>query len=371
MAGVFATLLIFSNFSFNQASANTLKKSTLTKAGRVITPGINTILNGKGAPKSTLGIDGDFYIDINTMNIYGPKAKGKWPASVSMKGLAGTNGTNGLAGATGPTGAKGTSTNGADGLPGIPGATGAPGSSGAGSAGAAGPAGAQGATGPTGATGPAGPNGTPGATGLQGATGSTGTGTTGTPGERGSTGPAGPDGTPGTTGLQGATGPTGTGTAGTPGERGATGSTGNTGPAGPAGTSESTMGLITFTAIFGSAPTAAVASFGNFTRGKNYVVHLLFHGVSSDGSAKSIKFGISSPDVSVVMTSDFVVLDGLTHRNGILENESSIVATILIDGSATTNEFYLTATLTCNQLLSSPGLTFRGSFIGQQVGTII
>jgi hypothetical protein len=140
---------------------------------------------------------------------------------------------------------------------------------------------------------------------------------------------------------------------------------------GPAGTSESTMGLITFTAIFGSAPTAAVASFGNFTRGKNYVVHLLFHGVSSDGSAKSIKFGISSPDVSVVMTSDFVVLDGLTHRSGILENESSIVATILIDGSATTNEFYLTATLTCNQLLSSPGLTFRGSFIGQQVGPII
>ena len=333
IATALATLLIFTNFSYNQASANTLKKSTFTKAGRVITPGINTILNGKGAPKSTLGIDGDFYIDINTMNIYGPKAKGKWPTSVSMKGLAGTNGTNGVNGATGATGAKGTSTTGADCAPGIAGATGAAGSSGAGSAGASGPAGAQGATGPTGATGPAGPNGTPGTTGAQGATGPTGTGTTG---------------------AQGATGPTG-----------------NTGPAGPAGTSESTMGLIAFTAIFGSAPTAAVASFGNFTRGKNYVVHLLFHGVSSDGSAKSIKFGISSPDVSVVMTSDFVVLDGLTHRNGILENESSIVATILIDGSATTNEFYLTATLTCNQLLSSPGLTFRGSFIGQQVGTII
>ena len=150
MASALATLLIFSNFSYYQASANTLKKSTFTKAGRVITPGINTILNGKGAPKSTLGIDGDFYIDINTMNIYGPKTKGKWPVSVSMKGLAGTNGTNGVAGATGATGAKGTSTNGADGLPGIPGATGASGSSGAGSAGAAGPAGAQGATGPTG-----------------------------------------------------------------------------------------------------------------------------------------------------------------------------------------------------------------------------
>jgi hypothetical protein len=334
-AAALATLLIFTNFSYNQASANTLKKSTFTKAGRVITPGINTILNGKGAPKSTLGIDGDFYIDINTMNIYGPKAKGKWPTSVSMKGLAGTNGTNGVAGATGATGAKGTSTTGADGAPGIAGATGAAGSSGAGSSGPAGAQGAQGATGPTGATGPAGPNGTPGTTGLQGATGSTGTGT-----------------------------------AGIPGERGATGSTGNTGPMGPAGSSLSTMGLITFTPIFGAAPTAAVASFGNFPRGKNYLVHLLFHGVSSDGSAKSIKFGISSPDVSVLMTSDFVVLNGNTHRSGFLVQESSIVASVLIDGSATTNEFYLTATLTCNQLLSSPGLTFSGSYVGEQVGTI-
>jgi len=264
IATALATLLIFTNFSYNQASANTLKKLTFTKAGRVITPGINTILNGKGAPKSTLGIDGDFYIDINTMNIYGPKAKGKWPTSVSMKGLAGTNGTNGVNGATGATGAKGTSTTGADGAPGIAGATGAAGSSGAGSSG---PAGAQGATGPTGATGPAGPNGTPG-----------------------------------TTGAQGATGPTGTGTAGTPGERGATGSTGNTGPAGPAGSN--TVTSFTLAGVSGGgdwglssgAPAQTVSnSFGNLQPNTTYRFSIVITGTES-------RFGFSTFAVGSVVS---------------------------------------------------------------------
>lgn len=261
MASALATLLIFSNFSYYQASANTLKKSTFTKAGRVITPGINTILNGKGAPKSTLGIDGDFYIDINTMNIYGPKTKGKWPVSVSMKGLAGTNGTNGVAGATGANGAKGSSTTGADGAPGIAGATGAAGSSGAGSSG---PAGAQGATGPTGATGPAGPNGTPGATGLQGATGSTGTGT--------------------------------------PGERGATGSTGNTGPAGPAGSN--TVTSFTLTGVEGGgnwslssgAPAQTLSnSFGNLKPNTTYRFSIVLTGTEN-------RFGFSTFAVGSVVS---------------------------------------------------------------------
>ncbi len=174
------------------AQANTLKKITISKAGRVVTPGINTLLSGKGSPKSTIGIDGDFYIDTNMMNIYGPKAKGKWPAAVSLKGTAGTNGTNGnngSTGATGATGAKGTSTNGVDGATGP---TGASGSSGSGSAG---PSGSTGATGPAGATGP---TGTPGSTGAQGPIGTTG-----------NTGPTGSQGTIGNTGPAGATGPAG------------------------------------------------------------------------------------------------------------------------------------------------------------------
>ncbi|CAB4758889.1 unannotated protein [freshwater metagenome] len=175
--------------TLNAAQANTLKKISISKAGRVVTPGINTLLSGKGAPKSAVGINGDFYIDTNTMNIYGPKAKGKWPAAVSLKGTAGTNGTNGSngsTGSTGATGAKGVATNGIDGATG---ATGASGSSGSGSSGAAGA---------TGATGPAGPTGTPGSTGAQGPIGTTG-----------NAGPTGGQGTIGNTGPAGATGPAG------------------------------------------------------------------------------------------------------------------------------------------------------------------
>jgi hypothetical protein len=50
----------------------------------------NTILNGIGPPASTLGNNGDFYIDTAAMAIYGPKASGAWPArGVSLFG--GTN----------------------------------------------------------------------------------------------------------------------------------------------------------------------------------------------------------------------------------------------------------------------------------------
>ena len=178
-----AIFIMLGTSTYSPAHANTVKKVTITKAGRVATPGINTLLSGKGAPKSTVGIDGDFYIDTNKMNIYGPKTKGKWPAAVSMKGSAGTNGTNGIAGATGATGAKGTSTTGSDGAPGL-----------------AGPSGLPGATGPAGSGSP----GAPGAAGSNGASGTNGTnGTNGSPGSIGATGPKGETGTVGLTGPAG------------------------------------------------------------------------------------------------------------------------------------------------------------------------
>jgi hypothetical protein len=43
------------------------------------------ILNGSGAPEDDLGIDGDFYIDIEVVgtrpkyHLYGPKSDGSWP----------------------------------------------------------------------------------------------------------------------------------------------------------------------------------------------------------------------------------------------------------------------------------------------------
>jgi len=317
-------ITVFSTSTYTSVQANTLKKSTINKAGRVVTPGINTLLSGKGAPKSTVGINGDFYIDTNKMNLYGPKTKRKWPAAVSMKGAAGTNGTNGTNGLTGATGAKGTSTTGSDGAPGL-----------------AGPAGPVGPSGSPGATGPAG-SGAPGATGAAGSNGSSGT-----------------NGINGTNGLPGSIG-----------ETGAKGDAGTIGLTGPAGSSSPIMGLLSFTTMIGSSTSTSSKDFGNFAVGKNYIIQLLLHGVSETGSAKLIKFAVYSPDSLVVLTSDYVVLNGYTSRSGFREQESSIVATVLVDGSNTTSEYFLTATIICNEGTVSPGLIFSGSFSGIQVGGI-
>jgi hypothetical protein len=179
-------LAIAASFSIPNSTAATKPKA----AGRTSTAVINTILNGKGAPSNTLGINGDFYIDTRSLLISGPKANGKWPAARSLQGANGTNGSDGrngsdaksvstastIAGPAGPQGERGEK-----------GIDGAAGSSGA--AGATGTAGATGANGPTGATGPAGS----GATGAQGPTGSNGNnGAPGLAGSRGETGTVGP-----------------------------------------------------------------------------------------------------------------------------------------------------------------------------------
>lgn len=83
---------------------------------------VQTILSGSGPPASTLGGNGDFYIDLSAGMLYGPKAAGAWPAGISLIGPPGPTGPTGPTGATGATGATG-------------------------------PAGATGATGPAGANG--------------------------------------------------------------------------------------------------------------------------------------------------------------------------------------------------------------------------
>ena len=320
LALLITPLLITGNLT-TSAQANPLKKSTISKAGRVVTPGINTLLSGKGAPKSTKGIDGDFYIDTNNMNIYGPKTNNKWPAPVPMKGTPGTNGANGTNGSTGATGAKGTSTTGSDGAPGAPGAPGA-----------TGPSGAPGSTGPAG-------SGSPGAAGSNGASGSNGTnGTNGSPGSIGATGPKGETGTVGLTG--------------------------------PAGSVTSAMGLLVFTAMIGTSSSTSIKDFGSFTSGKSYVVQLLLHGVSETGLTKIIKFSVSSPDSLVILTSDYVVQNGYTSRSGAMEQESSIIATVLVNGTNTTNDYFLKATITCSESADPPGLIFNGSFTAIQVSAV-
>jgi hypothetical protein len=39
------------------------------------------VLSGSGAPDSSVGKDGDFYIDTSANMLYGPKAGGNWPGS--------------------------------------------------------------------------------------------------------------------------------------------------------------------------------------------------------------------------------------------------------------------------------------------------
>lgn len=61
-----------------------------TVPGPAGTPGTNgnTILNDSGAP-TTQGNDGDFYIDITTNEIYGPKTSGVWGAGTPLIGPQG------------------------------------------------------------------------------------------------------------------------------------------------------------------------------------------------------------------------------------------------------------------------------------------
>ena len=147
---------------------NLLTPPTVNAAGRANAAVTNTIRSGNGVPAVSLGIDGDFYIDLKTMNFYGPKANKRWPIPTSLRGPAGASGPSGVDGKNGTTA-----------------------SATAGAAGATGPAGPAGAKGETGATGPK---------GETGAAGAAGTGSAGPKGDTGAQGPAGPKGDAGAAG---------------------------------------------------------------------------------------------------------------------------------------------------------------------------
>lgn len=57
-------------------------------------PGVDgkTILNGTSNPSSSIGVNGDFYINTTTSMIFGPKASGAWPAGKSLIGPKGDSG---------------------------------------------------------------------------------------------------------------------------------------------------------------------------------------------------------------------------------------------------------------------------------------
>ncbi|WP_373845051.1 hypothetical protein [Clostridium sp.] len=68
------------------------------------------VLNGTSDPTSSIGKNGDFYINTSTNKIFGPKVSGVWPAGKSIvgpQGIQGPKGDTGAIGATGATGATG------------------------------------------------------------------------------------------------------------------------------------------------------------------------------------------------------------------------------------------------------------------------
>lgn len=80
---------------------------TGTGTGTPGAPG-TSFRTGHGAPADLLGINGDTYLNLDTDDLYGPKAGGAWGASVgNIHGLVGTGGAAGAAGVAGIPGAAG------------------------------------------------------------------------------------------------------------------------------------------------------------------------------------------------------------------------------------------------------------------------
>lgn len=214
IASLLTVLIMASTLITENAFAAGMKK-----AGPLVATSstINTLLTGSTPPTSSVGKNGDVYIDVKNAILYGPKKKGVWPLGVSLKGNDGKSGIDGKNGSDGKAGAVSATTT-------------------------AGPAGPQG---PKGDVGPAGPAGADGANGS-----------------------AGPAGQPGVAGADGAQGP-----------RGETGPQGLKGDAGVSKAIKKT--IPTFSLMNTAGTSNQSAAFGNLEAGKSYEFTLILHGVTT------------------------------------------------------------------------------------------
>ena len=331
------------------ANAATKPKS----AGRTSTTIPNTILNGKGAPLSSNGIDGDFYIDTRSLLIYGPKKSGKWPLPQSLQGPVGANGADGKNGSEGKTVSSASTVAGPTGAQGLQGEKGEKGDKG--EPGAAGASGSAGPAGPTGATGPQGPSGGGGG---------------------GSVGPAGPTGATGATGLTGAKGETGTaGSIGATGAVGATGLKGETGTAGAIGAtgpSNVYRGTFNIPDISGSVGTSQIGVLGNFAGGKKYLVTIsiiTYQPTRNMDNAfpmgLSITNNIGSPDVYY----KYQTFQGISYRSGSMRNEYVVIAQLTVDASSSIDAS-LNVQLIIGYDTSVHLARSEGSYVATLVGSI-
>ena len=350
-----AILAIVSNIAFAHPSYSANKSLKPQAAGRTATSLSNTILNGVLAPKSTQGIDGDFFIDTKALNIYGPKTNGRWPTAISLRGTQGVAGTTGTSGSNGTDGRNAQSASAVVGAQGAQGATGAAGIKGeAGVAGASGGAGIAGTAGVAGAQGVAGVAGAAGVAGSQGVAGATGN--TGAQGNIGNTG---------NTGAQGLKGETGT--------AGVTGSKGETGTVGAAGPSSALFGVITFAEHIsgGGFPSQSSNVFGLFEAEKDYAVR--FHIFVVDPTqfmdfSLSVEFtatGATPTMKKMYSISKALVWNGADELQGV-----SIIGEVSIEGSTAHSGYNLIATVTTGTSVGTHPLTLTGNFQKVEIGTV-
>ena len=362
-------------YALTSASAATGVKVTtatgLQKAGRVI-DSANTILSGKGAPLSSVGDDGDFYIDLTTMNFFGPKAKGKWPLPISLKGStgaqgpAGVDGKSGTGGSSGLTGAKGDT-----GPIGPRGETGATGPSGP--SGSVGATGATGAQGPKGDTGPAGTSGAPGVAGVKGDTGATGaTGPKGDVGPQGPQGDTGPQGIQGDRGLQGLPGAKGdTGATGATGATGSVGAKGDTGAQGLAGISEAVTGTITFPLNASAANSPSTSStIGVFAKGGIYLVEMDITYTPTSSTLYPKVTQLLADNGATIVNWSYVIVNGDSSRTNVNKTEQSMLIKALVNGKNSTDNFGLTVTYSVNNSTTSNQITPSGIYFATRIGAL-
>ena len=325
---ILLVLVITTSLSIPSSIAATKPKA----AGRSSTAVINTVLNGKGAPSNTLGINGDFYIDTRSLLISGPKSKGKWPVARSMQGANGTNGTDGKNGND----AKNVST----------------------ASSVAGPAGPQGERGEKGVDGAAGSSGAAGVAGLSGAAG-----------PAGATGPAGS----GSTGAQGPSGSNGTN--GTNGSAGGTGLTGARGETGTVGPSEVTVGTLIFSNISGAIGSSSASTLSGLKAGKSYVIRFLIHTYyPSDrflSTAMILNLTAVATSGSPVITKQYIQASGNTYRNGAEGYEWSLDGQLVVNGALVPDDFGLTITVTAGKSTVATALKIECNFTSTLVGAVL
>jgi hypothetical protein len=285
-----------------------ISPTTVQAAGRTGNTVANTILSGAGVPAVKLGLNGDFYLDIKSMNFYGPKKNNLWPIPISLKGTTGP---------VGPSGVDGKNGSSANATAGSAGATGS-----AGSQGPAGSTGLAGSTGPAGATGAAGPTGLTGAAGATGATG-----------------------TAGATGASGASVPV-------------TISTGSI-------TFASLINGIAGTSSNSNA-------FGSFLAGKIYLVDVLIYATNLDAISYPLKITFTASSGSPTISATYLVSYGSSYRTSSARPENSIIAKVLVNASAIEATSSLITTVTCGAQTggSSQKLTVTGDFFIQEIGAI-